>query len=219
MPKTCKSWLCPDCNVWLREGARKLIAVGAARAPEGWCPAMLTFTEPAAATLDLEGFYRRHQRTVQRLRSRGWLGEYATAVELQRRGALHPHVIGHVPVELVGKLRRSGQVKRDREQYRWWWNELRPLALELGWGPVVDAVVVEDLTGAAGYATKSLARYATKGAHRRLKEAGARRVRPIRASTGWAGGRLRSFQRGALADEGPWQDISVNGPCGASCAS
>jgi hypothetical protein len=214
VPKTCKSWLCPNCNVWLREGARRAIAFGMFHRPAGYDLGFFTFTEPAQATLDLPAFYSRMQKTVQRLRYRGWIGEYATSVEFQDRGALHPHVIAHVPLELVPKLRPFGAEKRNREQYGWWVKELRPMAVDLGWGAVADAVAVATMTETSHYVTKSLAGYATKEAHRKFKAAGARRVRPVRFSKGWHGRHLRDYQRGDKAtDNGPWEDISTMGPC------
>jgi hypothetical protein len=183
--------------------------------PDGWDLGFFTFTEPARASLDLASLKRRHDATIKRLRRLGWIGEYCTAVEFQRRGALHPHVIAHVPNELLRLLPEHGQEKRDRAQYRWHFDELVPLAVELGWGPMVDAREVTTSAGAASYATKGLAGYATKEAHARFKAAGAKRVRPVRFSTGWTREGLRAFQRGALVadDPGPWLDISQIGPC------
>jgi len=213
VPKTCKSWLCSSCNVWLRQGAFKAIVAGMVDRPAGFGLGMFTFTEPPTATLDLSAFYARHQATVQRLRRRGWIGEYATAVEFQQRGALHPHLIAHVPHELLPKLRQDGHDKRNREQYGWWWNELRPMAVDLGWGKVVDAVAVEGMNEVAGYAMKSLAGYATKEAHAKFKTVGAKRVRPIRFSRAWSATSLREWQRGSEASEGPWVDVTTMGTC------
>lgn len=215
VPKTCKSWLCPDCNVWLRKGALRALVEGMVERPEGYGLGLFTFTEPPAATLDLRGFYERHQKTVQRLRYRRWIGEYATAVEFQKRGALHPHIVAHVPLELLPKLRRDGHEKRDRTQYGWWWDELRPLAVDLGWGKVVDAVQVAGLNEVASYAMKSLAGYATKEAHAKFKTVGARRIRPVRFSRRWSHQSLRDWQRGESAGAGPWEEVSTIGPCGA----
>lgn len=218
VPKTCKSWLCSECNVWLRQGALKAIVDGMLRCPDGHGLGLFTFTEPAEATLDLSGFYDRHQRTVQRLRRRNWIAGYATAVEFQDRGALHPHMICHVPLELVPKLRPDDADKRSRAQYGWWWNELRPLAVDLGWGKVCDAVALKGLNDVAGYALKSLAGYATKEAHAKFKAAGAERVRPIRFSRGWSPKGLRDWQRGEEAGEGPWEDVTMMDTAWALCA-
>jgi len=211
--KTCKSWLCGSCNTWLREGALRAIVDGMVERPSGYGLGLFTFTEPATATLDLSGFYGRMQRTMQGLRYRGWVTEYATAVEFQKRGALHPHVIAHVPLELLPKLRQDGHDKRNKQQYGWWVNELRPLARKVGWGPVCDAVAVEGLNEVAGYAMKSLAGYATKEAHAKFKEVGAKRVRPVRFSRSWSSKSLREWQRGDEAGEGPWEDVTTMGTC------
>jgi hypothetical protein len=213
VPKTCKSWLCPHCNVWLREGARKLIVSGMQTRPPGTDLALFTFTEPAHATLDLAGFKRRHDDTIRALRRRGWLVEYCTAVEFQKRGALHPHVIAHVPVDVLERMPEHGQAKRDRAQYRWHFNELVPLARSLGWGPMVDARAAVASNDLAMYALKNLAGYATKEAYTKFKAAGARRVRPLRTSRSWASEKLREAQRGEKATDGPWEDVTAHGPC------
>lgn len=217
--KTCKSWLCSSCNLWLRIGAQVRIVKGAIDRPDGQSVGFFTFTEPARATLDLPGLYRRWEATKHRLRRRGWLSEYALAVELQKRGALHVHVIGWVPDELAGRLRPWNASKRDRVQYRWHFGELVPMARDLGWGSMVDAAAAENFAELGSYAAKSLAGYTTKDAHRHLKRAGAKRVRPVRFSHGWTEQGLRAFQRGATVKQGPWEDVSLNGPCGASCAA
>jgi len=213
VPKTCKSWLCPDCNLWLRIGAIKLIASGAINRPTGWDAALFTFTEPARATLDLPGFYDRHKRTIKRLQRRGWIGDYCTAVEFQTRGALHAHVVAHVPLDLVPVLRPWTSEKRDRSQYRWHFNELVPMVRDLGWGKVCDAAAADGFNDLGRYAAKSLAGYATKEAHRKFKAAGAKRVRPIRYSHTWVPEKLRELQRGDKADPGPFVDITDYGPC------
>jgi len=214
VPKTCKSWLCPWCNVWLREGARKLLVSGMQTRPEGYDLALFTFTEPAAATLDLEGLRQRHKATIKRLRRRGWVAAYCTTVERQKRGALHPHIIAHVPREICDRMWEHGDQRRTREQWRWHFNELVPMARELGWGPVCDARAAAVSNELARYAIKSLANYATKEAWAQLKGAGVKRIRPVRASRTWAPANLREFQRGDQAsDVGPWVDIKLPRTC------
>jgi hypothetical protein len=186
---------------------------GMATRPEGYDLALFTFTEPPSAGLDLAGFHARHKATVKRLRRRGWLASYCTAVEFQRRGALHPHIIAHVPSEILERMPEHGQAKRTRDQYRWHFNELVPMARELGWGTVCDARAAMASNDLAGYALKNLAGYATKEAYAQFKAAGAKRVRPIRASREWASESLRDFQRGDRATDGPWEDVSNLGPC------
>lgn len=213
VPKTCKSWLCPYCNVWLREGARKLIVSGMLTRPAGFDLALFTFTEPADWSLDLPAFHARHKATVKRMRRRGWIGEYCTAVEFQKRGALHPHLIAHVPVDVLELLPEHGQERRSSAQWRFHFRELVPMARELGWGEVCDARAALASNELAKYALKNLAGYATKEAYAQFKAAGAQRVRPLRASRRWASERLRAFQRGEEASDGPWEDVSNYGPC------
>lgn len=208
VPKTCKSWLCPTCNVFLRAGAVKMLMSGMLERPEGHDVALLTFTEPSQATLDLPGFLKRHQKTIQRLQNHYGIPGYCTAVEFQKRGALHPHIAVYWPHELSHLLPDQGQDKRSRDQYRFHFRELVPMAQDLGWGKVCDgraAVVREDL---ARYAVKQLAGYATKEAYRKFKEAGAQRIRPLRSSRSWSDKRLRQWQRGEKADPGPWVDVT-----------
>jgi hypothetical protein len=210
VPKTCKSWLCAGCNVWLSEGARRALLIGAMTCPDGSGLGFLTLTDTAAGDMDLPALKSRLERTVKALRRRNWLGEYAASIEFQKRGALHPHLLCHVPLEVLPLWRPHGEKKRNREQYAWHFKELVPLVKQLGWGRMVDAEQVTSAEGASFYAAKSLAGYATKEAHQKFKAAGAKRVRPLRMSAGWIPERLRDVQRGNLAtDEGPWVDVSA----------
>lgn len=208
VPKTCKSWLCPTCNVWLREGARKMILSGALDRPDGFDLALLTFTDTTEGALDLAGLYDRHKATVRKLEREYGIAGYCTAVEFQKRGALHPHIMCHWPLDQLDLLPEHGQTKRNREQYRFHFNELVPLAQDLGWGPVCDARAAIGRPDLASYAVKQLAGYATKEAYRKFKAAGAKRIRPLRRSKTWSDKRLREWQRGDQADPGPWLDVS-----------
>jgi hypothetical protein len=215
VPKTCKSWLCPWCNVWLREGARKLIVSGMRTRPPGYDLALFTFTEPARATLDLKGLAHRWKATKKRLQRRGWIGAHCRVTEWQKRGALHPHIVAHVPIEICERMWTHGDERRTRDQYRWHFNELVPMARELGWGPVCDARAAAASNELAAYTLKSLANYATKEAYVKFKEAGAERIRPINSSRDWAPAILREFQRGEKAtDPGPWLDVTTGRACG-----
>lgn len=208
VPKRCKSWLCWQCNLPLRIGAVLRIVKGSVEVPPGHAVGFMTLTEPAHATLDLAGLYARWEKTKQRFRRRNWISQYALAIELQQRGALHAHVVCWVPLELVPLLRPWHNEKRDRTQWRWHFHEFVPVVRDLGWGKVCDFAAADNFAELGEYAGKSLGRYATKDAHRKLKRSGVRRVRPIRYSHGWTEARLRSFQRGELADPGPWEDVS-----------
>jgi hypothetical protein len=208
VPKTCKSWLCQVCNPWLRDVARQVLAAGALRRPSGFEPAFLTFTEPPDATLDLPAYAARCERTVKRLRRQWGVGAYAYTTEMQKRGALHPHFLIHWPTDRVELLRDHGVSKRDRAQYRFHFGELVPMARELGWGPVCDAEQVSGTLEAAEYSVKSLGRYATKQAYTQLKQAGVKRVRPIRHSHSWPASFGAYLQGKEATDPGPWVDVT-----------
>jgi hypothetical protein len=136
--------------------------------------------------------------------------EYALVVELQERGALHPHVFATVPAAVAGDL----VDRRSRASYRRRMHELRPLAESLGWGQMVDAVTVQlgDADRMAAYGAKRLAGYATKEARAKFRELGAERVRPVRLSRGWVPGGLKRAREAVLGqtamdasrDPGPW---------------
>lgn len=216
VPKTCKSWLCPDCNVWLRQGARGYLIEGAAATlvggeHPGLQLGFLTLTDKSRAELDFGALHQRWSSLAKALRRRGWMAGYAQTVELQQRGALHPHAIVRVPDDLVPFLREGGSERRNKRQYRWHFSELVPLVQAHGFGQMCDFAVVSggNFNETVGYAVKSLSRYATKQSAAQLKAAGATRLRPVRASTDWVPGKgLRDFQRGEGVDAGPWVDVS-----------
>ena len=205
--------MCPDCSGWLRMGAARAICRGAKDGrPPGWDATFLTFTEPATATLDVAGFSRRQEATLKRMRRRGWIGQSATVVEFQRRGALHAHVIAHSPIALCNQL----EDRRSRSSYRFRMNELRPMLVDLGWGPVCDAVAVAGFGETSNYMAKSLSSYLSKQAQRAFKDLGAERIRPVRLSRGWYPGGLMQAQKDVKIgqpDAGPWEDVSNIGPC------
>lgn len=214
VPKTCKSWICPTCNVFLRAGVKRFVDAGARRCPEGFSLGFWTFTQPPVAKLDVPAFASLTAATVKRLRRRGLMTGYCSVAEFQTRGALHLHLLTWTPDELVSVLRPWNEKRRDKRQYGWHFGELVPLARDLGWGPMVDAAAA-DLRGIADYSSKSLAGYATKGAHHQFKEAGAKRIRPVNHSTSpeWAPGGMRAYLRGDLASTGTFVPIEVAGPC------
>lgn len=207
--KTCKSWLCPTCNTWLREGARGYLTAGARYTMQPEALSLLTLTDQPTPVLDLAGLAGRLKATVRALRGEGLMSEFGGGVELQNRGALHPHLLVRVPVDLQPRLRVQGKRKRDRAQYRFHFRRLVPMVRDLGWGPVCDWEAIGDEDAASSYVVKTLARYATKQAYRRFKDAGARRIRPIRSSGGWVPGKtMRDFQHGEGCDAGPWCDVT-----------
>jgi hypothetical protein len=208
VPKTCKSWLCSVCNVWLRVGAVKMLMSGMLERPPGTDLALLTFTDTAHGGLDLEGLYARHRLTIKRLEYRYGIKGYCSAIEFQKRGALHPHICVYWPTDSLHLLPDHGQEKRTRDQYRFHFGELVPMARDLGWGKVCDARAAVGREDLAQYAVKQLAGYATKEAYAKFKAAGAKRVRPLRRSASWSDRRLREWQQGDDADPGPWRDVT-----------
>jgi hypothetical protein len=211
VPKTCKKWTCPDCSQWLRGAAREYLIAGCAATDHAaYSLTLLTLTDTAAGELDLPGLHRQWKATQKRLsRSFGTAG-YGQAIELQRRLALHPHVILRTPRDVAQLLPAWKQERRTRDQWQLHFKQLVPMVRELGWGQMVDWRRIDGpLSEVSGYAVKSLAGYATKQAHAAFKAAGAKRIRPIRASRDWTpGATFETFKTGARADPGPWQDVT-----------
>jgi hypothetical protein len=209
VPKTCKKWTCPDCSSWLRNAAQRYLIAGCVETAPEHALTLLTLTDTAAGALDLGGLHRQWVATHKRLTRKWGVAGYGTAVEFQARGALHPHVILRTPTEVAERLPAARQERRTAAQWRMHFKELVPMVADLGWGKICDWRQVSDLVGASEYAVKSLAGYATKGAAVKFKEAGARRVRPIRATRDWTAGRtFETFKQGEKADAGPWQDVT-----------
>jgi hypothetical protein len=219
VPKTCGSYLCPQCSPWLRIVAKKFVAAGCQLTPDSHRLTFLTLTDGAAGTMDMAGLAARWKATAKALERRGWVdGGWCGSIELQKRLALHPHVILRTPRELADRLptRAQAQAKRrDRFQWQLHFRELVPLVRELGWGKVADWCQVANVESVAGYATEALSSYTTKQAHAQLKQLGARRIRPVRHSKSWVPGKgLTDFRQGERADPGPW--IDVRSVCGGT---
>lgn len=216
-PARCNSHLCPECSPLHQMTARQAIEQGLVRRLHEhhedrvlW----LTLTDTARGDLDLPGLRRKWQAMYQRLQRLWGADEYAVSVEFQVRGALHPHAcIGVAP-----EVARDLEDRKSRSSYRRRMHELRPMAVHLGWGQMVDAVTIDTLQErgkVSRYAAKSVAGYATKEAAARFREAGARNVRPIRLSRGWIPGGLAAARRQVLGQpsmdatrvEGKWERI------------
>lgn len=184
------------------------------------CVVWLTFTDTSRGDLDLPGLSKKWQATVKRLRRDWGAGEYALTREFQARGALHPHVAIAVSDQVADDLAD----RKSRASYRRRMHELRPMAIDLGWGSMVDAVTVAgvgEMTKVARYAAKSVAGYATKEAAEKFKRAGAKKVRPISLSYGWypgglAGARRHVLGQSAMLDsriDGHWERIARPRTC------
>jgi hypothetical protein len=191
----------------------RLITEGIAATPSGYLSCLWTFTEPPAATLDVAGFYRRMKNTRRRLKRYGWITESCTSVEMQKRSALHAHMVAWVPADVAARMPLGRQLKRTRAQWRWHFLELVPLVQELGWGKVCDARrldLAEDPRTLASYVAKDLSSYLTKEAAKAFKERrDVQRIRPIRPTPGWYSGGLTQAYLDAhtsahTPDPGPW---------------
>lgn len=212
VPKTCKSWLCPSCNLWLRIGAESYLLAGIVEGLEADdAVSFLTLTDDASGTLDLAGLSRTWDRTRKALRRTYGMTAYGLAVEPQKRGALHAHAIVRTPPEAVAMLPtrdRELAKQRTRTEWRHHFHELVPMVRDLGWGPMVSWSRVDNPLASSKYAAKAMAGYATKPVRSVLAQRAKERVRPLRASRNWTTGRgLRDHQGGADADPGPWRDV------------
>lgn len=223
-PARCNSHLCPNCSPLHQMTARHAIESGLVRRfldHKGDAPVVfLTLTDTARGSLTYRGLRGQWDKTRKRLQRTWGAGDYALVAELQARGALHPHVCLEVAPEVARDLRD----RSTRASYRRRMHELRPMAVDLGWGSMVDAVTidaVEDRERIARYAAKSVAGYATKESKELLKRKGAKKVRPLRLSRGWYPGGLAAAREWVLGQEkmaqtrleGRWERIrSV--PCG-----
>lgn len=222
VPARCNSHLCEVCSPLHQMTARLAIEQGILRRQLDhredrviW----LTLTDRAVAEMDLAALARRWKATVKRLQRTWGATDYALSVEFQGRGALHPHVCIEVDRQVAIDLTD----RKSRSSYRRRMHELRPIAEDLGWGQMVDAVTIATGEGSAiaKYAAKSVAGYATKQAKERFKEAGALRVRPIRLSHGWFPGGLAAAREHVLSSErmaaeklgGTWERIAKPRPC------
>lgn len=222
VPARCNSHLCPDCSPLHQMTARLAIEQGILRRCVDhreerviW----LTLTDRSIAEMDLAALARRWGAMVKRLRRTWGATDYALSVEFQERGALHPHVC----IEVDRHVAKDLTDRKSRSSYRRRMHELRPMAEDLGWGQMVDAVTIGFTEGEviARYAAKNVAGYATKQAKERFKRAGAKYVRPIRLSEGWFPGGLAAAREHVLSDErmaaekltGPWDRIAKPRTC------
>lgn len=164
----CRSWRCERCSITNRRAFRKRLRLGLT-VPDGERPKLLTLTSPPGEdpAISRERLSRRFEELRRRL-ARAFPGivlEYAGAVELTQRGAVHFHVI------LRGVPFMPQPV----------WSRL---AARVGFGYVLDIRQVASVDGMTGYLSKDLGGYLSK-------DLGARRVWPshfrrVRFSQAWA---------------------------------
>lgn len=199
----CGSWACPSCARKKKAIARRAIEVGQTRAfARNERVRFLTLTDAAAGLMSVADLYAAWNRLRLNLKRGGYLAEYAAALEVQERGALHLHLLAtgsYLPVR-----------------------KLSELAARAGFGPIVDIRAVkrdgpESVKNSAAYVAKELAGYVMKDGKGLAEKTRVRR-RPVRFSRGWgcslgAAQKLiaeeMAEERGEGADPGPWVVLRI----------
>lgn len=199
----CGSWGCPSCSRKKKAIARRAIEVGQARAfARNERVRFLTLTDGSAGAMTVADLYDSWNRLRLNLKRKGYLSEYAAALEVQARGALHLHLLAtgsYLPAK-----------------------KLSELASRAGFGPIVDIRAVkregaESAKNSAAYVSKELAGYVMKDGQGLAEKTNVRR-RPVRFSRGWgcslgAAKKLIAEEmaedRGEAADPGPWVVLRV----------
>ncbi len=199
----CGSWACPTCARKKKAIARRAIEDGMWQAfARGERVRFITVTDDGKGEMRVPDLYASWSRLRIILKRGGYLSEYAAALEVQRRGALHLHVLAtgsYVPVR-----------------------ELSRLAVRAGFGPVVDVRAVkgdalEDAKNSAAYVAKELAGYVMKDG-KSLADKTAVRRRPVRFSHKWGSSlgdakkdlaREMAEARDSEVDPGPWVVVRV----------
>jgi hypothetical protein len=199
----CGSWGCPSCARKKKAIARRAIEVGQARAfAHNEQVRFLTITDGAEGTMTVSELYTCWNRLRLNLKRQGYLEEYAAALELQARGALHMHLLAtgsYLPVRRFSEL-----------------------ASAAGFGSIVDIRAVkrdgaEDAKNSAAYVAKELAGYVMKDGQGLAEKTNVRR-RPVRFSRGWGCslGAARKIIAAELAEEreeapdpGPWVVLRI----------
>jgi hypothetical protein len=174
----CGRWDCSWCQWRKRAAACLVLQWGLQTAwALGERVRFLTLTDGSKGAMNVADFYKAWNRlrvTLARARPGGpYMNEYAAIVEVQKRGALHLHVLmtgRYVPQpKLVG------------------------MATAAGFGRCTDIrevrrVARDGAKGSADYVTKQLAGYLTKQSAVALAAKTNERRRPLRTSRGWGGG-------------------------------
>ncbi len=202
-PMACGSWACPTCARKKKAIAKRAIEIGQTQAfANKQRVRFMTLTDDASGEMRVPDLYSAWNRLRLNLKRQGYLDQYAAAIELQERGALHLHVLAtgtYLPVR-----------------------KLSQLADRAGFGPVVDIRAVkgdgdEDAKNSAAYVAKELAGYVMKDG-KGLAEKTAVRRRPVRFSRDWGCSLGKAAEiiaaeiaeeKGQEADPGPWEVVSV----------
>jgi hypothetical protein len=151
----------------------------------------MTLTDTAEGGATVAEFGQSWQKLSQRLDRRGYLGDFARVLEVQKRGSLHIHAL------MADSDRGGGFIPQA---------ELSTLAADSGFGSIVDIRLVRpagEPMALVEYLNKQtvtneameLARYCTKQTADQLADLGAKRVRPVNLSREWKGGGIRAAER------------------------
>lgn len=198
-PMACRAWGCPGpaCGPRKKAAARKAIEIGMLRAfAANNRVRFLTLTDTSEGSMTVADLYASWHRLRIKLRRMGVLDQYAAVVEVQKRGALHLHVLA------------TGSFIRQQK--------LCELSSWAGFGEVSDirevTVSANRRRNVADYVAKELAAYVSKEGASLAEKANVRR-RPVRFSRDW-GCSLRAAEQliadeiaeafGGPRDPGPW---------------
>ncbi len=196
----CQSWRCSYCGRKKRAAARLVLVDGLKGAfADGRRVRLVTYTDPTpdAGDLTVSDIYERWNHLRTTMRRHGLLNEYAAALEVQKRGALHLHVLQ------TGEYIDKGDLHIYSHAHGLGNADIR----------AVKASNDESDERSAGYCAKELAGYLSAKQAQALREKTNRRLRPLRTSRNW-GISLReaekrinsewSANKGEPKDGGPW---------------
>jgi len=200
----CGRWDCSWCQ-WRKKAAAELvIRVGLERAwARGERVRLMTLTDGPAGAMTVSDFYTAWNRLRMRLKKAGLLREFAAVLEVQKRGALHLHVLQ------TGKFIEK--------------NRLKGFARSAGFGRCTDIREIKSDAGegalsSASYSAKQMAGYLSKQNAEQLAAKTNKRRRPLRVSRGWGLSLTEATQalkaewleeQDENADKGPWALVRV----------
>lgn len=186
----CGRWDCSWCQWRKRAAACLILQWGLETAwARGERVRFLTLTDGSRGKMTVADFYKAWNRlrvTLARERPGGpYMKEYAAVVEVQKRGALHLHIL------------MTGRYVPQRK--------LVGMAMAAGFGRCTDIREVRRVArdgekGSADYVTKQLAGYLTKQSAVALAAKTNERRRPLRTSRGWGDGITMRGAMRLLAD-------------------
>ncbi len=168
----CQSWRCSYCGRKKRAAARLVLVDGLRGAFErGEWVRLVTYTDPTSGAGDLtvSDFYERWNHLRTTMRRHKLLNEYAAALEVQERGALHLHVLQ------TGAYIDKGDL------------HIYSHAHGLGNADIRAVQASNDETDerSAGYCAKEMAGYLSAKQAQALREKTNKRLRPLRTSGEW----------------------------------